>query len=136
MKCWILCTLVLVVTLQLSTCSSTLNAQIEDCTKYCLKTKKGSSSQCQLYCEGGFTSPQKTLEIFVDGVPITESMSDSLAQLSLSRVRFDRALFNTPSAFDELVQWTDVLKQQVATAAERVFHPGDGQQFHLLPMVC
>ena len=119
----------------LTCATSTLTHRIEDCKRHCVRVKKASDKLCKLYCEGGYSHARK-LEIFNDGVPVTidhYSMGDE-TKLNLPRVRFDKALFNTPSAFDELVKWTDVLKQQVAVSAEAVFGSSDSEQFHLLPM--
>jgi hypothetical protein len=107
-----------------------------------MKERSQTKAHCEMYCEGGHdpSSPYQHLTILEDGVPITQSkqfkeMSDNVVKMS-SGVRFDKALFNTPSAFDELVKWSDVLKQQVAVSSEKVFNSNDGTQFHLLPMVC
>jgi hypothetical protein len=116
-------------------CSST--TKVQECIHQCINERGFTQSHCELYCEYGYAS-KHTLTILEDGIDVTESqtmksMSDNI-QLNFPVVRFDKVLFNTKSAFDEMVQWTSVLKQQVAAASENVFKSDPAQQFHLLPM--
>jgi hypothetical protein len=125
------------------TCTSVLcdgfkaNQHIKDCVKHCMKQRGHSKRYCSLHCEAGYTDT-RTLSIYDNGVLVSPSVDGELSDqtLDLPKLRFDKALFNTPSAFDELVKWTDVLKQQIAVEAENKFQTNDGTQFHFLPMVC
>jgi hypothetical protein len=130
--------LLLTVLLLVSASKVQKKRNIENCTKHCVHVKGHSKGHCKLSCEASFNYPARTLSIFENGVPVTDSrtheaMSENVL-LNLPHIRFDKALFNTPSAFDEMVQWTHVLKQQVAARAEATLETHDGNQFHLLPM--
>jgi hypothetical protein len=116
------------------------NKHINDCVKHCIKERGHTKHYCSLHCESGYTDT-RTLSIYDEGILVSPSIDGELADddkqtLNLPKVRFDKALFNTPSAFDELIKMTDVLKQQIAVEAEKVFQTNDGTQFHFLSMVC
>ncbi len=88
--------------------------------------------------------PRRHLLIVDNGVainehmtPVTTPLNDNNNVYHASAVRFDKNLFNTPNAFDELFQWTRVLQQKLGVVISESVNPGSpssNEQFHLLPM--
>jgi hypothetical protein len=134
---FVYCFLLVAIVLSSAVHCDKYNKHIKDCVKHCIKEKSHSKRYCSLHCEAGY-SDTRTLSIYDNGILVSPVAGNNVLSdevLNLPKVRFDRALFNTPSAFDELVKMTDVLKQQIAVEAEKQFETHDGTQFHFLPMV-
>jgi len=147
------------------------------CMYKCIIDRKHPVKQCEVYChaiESYYRSRASTtttsqsdatqeatshsywshkLLIVDNGVAINEHttpLSDDSSDTSFNSasVRFDKNLFSTPNAFQELFQWTHVLQQKLGVIMDQMLTSSastsnaqmsrtsaiDNQQFHFLPM--